>query len=162
MRVVLHICCQMQTGSTGLRYVNSGPRQIQCNYISCYSVFNIQLIVSPLVLLVYRHIDACYAPHLLQNKASIILPSLCQLWSQSNIIYLHFLLFRHQYSNERIPADIGEMSTIQCALYSTFAAIFSINPRDYAMSYLVPAKSNIITVHPMQASTFNRMYIRYD
>jgi hypothetical protein len=48
MRVILHICCQIQSTISGLRYLNSGPRQMEYNYSSSYAVFNIQLNVSPL------------------------------------------------------------------------------------------------------------------
>jgi hypothetical protein len=67
MRVILHFCCHTQGTITSLRYVNSGPRQIQYNYSSSYAGFNIQLNVSPLRLVVYRLIEACYTPHLLPN-----------------------------------------------------------------------------------------------
>jgi hypothetical protein len=47
------------------------------------------------------------------------------------------------------------MSTIKCALYTTFAAKCSLNPPDYAMSTLVPVKSNIATILAIHASIFN-------
>jgi hypothetical protein len=50
----------MQPKSSRLFYVNSGPRQIQYSEISCYSVFNIQLNVPPLRLVVYRQNEARY------------------------------------------------------------------------------------------------------
>jgi hypothetical protein len=162
MRLILHICSHLQPKSSRLRYLNTGPSQIQYNYSPCHSALNIQMNVCPLILMICRQFNEHYNPHLLPNTGHNIGFTLCQLWSRSNPIQLHFLIFRHQYSNERIPADIGEMSTIQCALYSTSAATFSLNPRDYAMSNLVPVKSNTITVLPMQASTFNRMYRRCD
>jgi hypothetical protein len=105
MRVILHICSQIQPKSSSLRYVKSGPGQIQYNYFSWYSVFNIQLNGSPLQLVVYRLIDACYTPHLLPNKARVLLCTLYQLWSRTNKIYLHFLIFRLQYSIERITSS---------------------------------------------------------
>jgi hypothetical protein len=78
------------------------------------------------------------------------------------IKYSYISCFQASTFKWTYPAEIGEMSTIQCALYSTFAATFSLNPRHYAMSNLVPAKSNIFTVLPMQASTFNRLCLRCD
>jgi hypothetical protein len=122
MRVIHHICYQIQSTISGLRYVKSGPSQIQYNYFSWYSGSNIQLIVSPLRLVVYRQIDACYTSHLLPNTGHNIRITLCQLWSRSNPIQLHFLIFSLQCPIERTLFDIGEMSTIQCALSSTFAA----------------------------------------
>jgi hypothetical protein len=72
---------------------------------------------------------------------------------------IKFLAFRLQCSIERIFFDTGGMSTIQCALCSSFAAKFSTNARDYAVSNQVAVKSNIITVLPMLASTFNWTYL---
>jgi hypothetical protein len=88
-----------------MRCAISDPDQIQYKYISWYSGFNIQLNVSPLQLVVYRLIDACYTPHLLPNKARVLLCTLCQLWSRTNKIFLHFLIFRLQYSIERITSS---------------------------------------------------------
>jgi hypothetical protein len=86
MRVILHTCCHTQGTITGLRYVNSGPRQIQYNYSSSYARFNIQLYVSPRRLAVYRLIDACYTPNLLPNTGHNIRFTLCQFWSPPNAI----------------------------------------------------------------------------
>jgi hypothetical protein len=79
MRVIHHFCCQMQPISSRLRYVNAGPSQIQYNCCSCHSGFNIQLNVSPLLLVVYRQIDTCYTPQLLPNTGHISLCALRQL-----------------------------------------------------------------------------------
>jgi hypothetical protein len=51
---ILHICSQIQPKSSSLRYVKSGPSQIQYNYSSSCAGINIQLNVSPLRLAVYR------------------------------------------------------------------------------------------------------------
>jgi hypothetical protein len=128
--VIIHIFCQIKGSLCEFRYVKSGPGKIQYNYNSCYSWYNIQLNVIPSILVMCRQFNARYTPHLLPNKGRILLFSLCQQWSLSNKIYLHFLLFSLQYSIGRISVDIGEMSRIQCALYSTFAAKFSLNPPD--------------------------------
>jgi hypothetical protein len=111
MRVILQICCHTQGTITGLRYVNSGPRQIKYNYSSSYTRFNIQLYVSPRRLAVYRLIGACYTPHLLSNTEHNIRFTLCHLWPRPNPIQLHFLIFRLQYSIERISTAIGSLST---------------------------------------------------
>jgi hypothetical protein len=86
MRVILHICCQIQSGISGLRYNIFGPGQIQLNYIYWYPGFNIQLNVSQLQLVLYRQIDACYSPHLLPNIVHNIRLALCQIWSRSHPI----------------------------------------------------------------------------
>jgi hypothetical protein len=54
------------------------------------------------------------------------------------------------------------MSTIHCALYSTFAAKYRAQYPLYAMSNLVPVKSNIISVLLKLASTYNCTYLRCD
>jgi hypothetical protein len=81
MRLILHICSHLQPKSSTLRYVKSSPGQIQYIYSSSYAGINIQSIVSPLRLVVYRQIDARYTPHLLPNKARNLVLSLCQHWS---------------------------------------------------------------------------------
>jgi hypothetical protein len=86
LRAIHHICSQIQSRISGLRYVNSGPRQIQYNYSSSYAGFNIQLNVSPLRLVDYRQIDACYTSHLLPNTRHNIRFTLCQQWCQPNPI----------------------------------------------------------------------------
>jgi hypothetical protein len=121
-RVIFYIFSQIQRTYSCLRYTNSGSGQIQYNYSSTYAGFNIHLNVSPQLLVVYRLIDPRYAPHLLPNTGQNIRFRLYQLWPRSNRIYIQFSIFRQQYSIERIYDDVGDMSTIQCALYSTFAA----------------------------------------
>jgi hypothetical protein len=162
MRVILHICCQMQPKSSSLCYVNSGPNQTQYNYSSCHSDLSIKLNVSPLRLMVYRQINARNTPHLLPNTQHNIRFTLCQLWSRSNPIQLHFLIFILQYSIECISAAIGCLSTNRCVLYFTFSANYRAQYPVYAMPTLAPVKSNIITVLLMQASTFNWTYLRCD
>jgi hypothetical protein len=82
MRVILHICCQIQDTISGLRYANSGPRQIQYSYGPSYAGFNIQFNVWTIPLQMYGQFDARYTPHLLRNKARILLFTLCQIWSR--------------------------------------------------------------------------------
>jgi hypothetical protein len=121
LRVIHHVCCQIQSTISGLRYVKSGPSQIQYNYNSSCAGINIQLNVSPLWLAVYRQIVACYTPHLLSNTEHNIKFPLCHIWSQSNPIQFQFFLSMLQHTIERISAAIAGLSTNQCALYSTFA-----------------------------------------
>jgi hypothetical protein len=56
--------------------------QIQYNYYSSYSDINIQLKVSPMRLVVYPQINACYNPQLLPNKGHNIRITVCQIWSR--------------------------------------------------------------------------------
>jgi hypothetical protein len=81
-RYIFHICSHIQPKSSRLRYVKSAPSQIKYNYSFSYSVFNIQLNVSPLLLLVYRQIGARYTPHLLRNTGHSSNIVLCHLWSR--------------------------------------------------------------------------------
>jgi hypothetical protein len=46
----------------------------------------------------------------------------CEMWSLTYTIYLQLHLCRIQNSAERISAVIGDISTIQCALYSKHGA----------------------------------------
>jgi hypothetical protein len=134
------VCCQIKRVSSCLRYVNHGPAQIKYSYISCYSGINIQMNVSPPILVICRQFNAHYTPHFLANTEHNIQFTLYHLWSRSNTIQLHFLILCHQYSNERISPAISGSSTIQCALYTTFAAKCSLNPPDYPMSTVVPCQ----------------------
>jgi hypothetical protein len=47
MRVILQIWCQVQSASSGLRYVNCGTGHIQSIFSTAYLGFNIQLKVAP-------------------------------------------------------------------------------------------------------------------
>jgi hypothetical protein len=70
------------------------------------------------------------------------------------------VIFRLQYSIERISAAIGCLSTNRCMLYSTFAVKYRTRCPVYAMPTQVPVKSNTITVLLMQPSMFNWTYLR--
>jgi hypothetical protein len=96
---------------------------------------------------------------LLPNAGHNILFTLCQLWSRSYPIKLHFLIFRIQYSIEGTSVDIGDMSTLQCALYSTFAVKYRAQYPVCAMPSLMPVKSNIITFLDTQSTIFNLTYL---
>jgi hypothetical protein len=65
-----------------------------------------QLNLSPSMLVTCRQLNARYTPHLLPNIARVLFFTLCQPWSLSNKISLHFLLFRLQYSIERKSVEI--------------------------------------------------------
>jgi hypothetical protein len=144
MRDILHICCQIQRTSDGLRYVTSGPCQIICNCTFVYLGISIQLNVSPLPMVICRQFDARYFPHLLSNTAHVLLFMQCQLWTRSNTMLLQFCIFRPQYSFERISAAIGDMTTIRCGLYSTIAAKCSKHHPVCAFLILGAAESSII------------------
>jgi hypothetical protein len=81
-RVTLLTWCQIQHISSSLRYVNCGPDDIQCNYSSAYSGYNIQLIESPLLLDICRKLNARYTANMVSNTAHMLHFKLCELWSR--------------------------------------------------------------------------------
>jgi hypothetical protein len=64
MCIILQTLCQMQRTSSSLRYLDCGPGHKLCNYSSTYSGFNIQLIVSPPLLEIYRQFNEPYTANL--------------------------------------------------------------------------------------------------
>jgi hypothetical protein len=65
-----------------------------------------------------------------------------------------------QYSSESICSDIGDISTIQYALYCNLGAKYSARSPVYAMSTLVSDIYNAFTAPHNQASIFNWTYLR--
>jgi hypothetical protein len=137
MHVILQTWCQLQSTSCSFRYVNSGAARIQCIYSSIYSDINIHLNVSALLLYISRQFNARYTAFLVTNTAHILQFTLCDLWSWPCTKYFQHLIFRLQYSCERICAAIGNISTIQCSLYSKLVAKYSAHPPVYAMRTVV-------------------------
>jgi hypothetical protein len=79
MFVILRVCCFIQRTSSGLRYVNRVPCQIQCIH---HELINFRgqksnRFVSPLLLVLCRLFDVRYTPHLLLYTAHIIQFLLC-------------------------------------------------------------------------------------
>jgi hypothetical protein len=95
------------------------------------------------------------------NTAHILQFTLFELWSQTSTMNLHLHVFRLQYSTKRISAAIGDMSTIQCALYWKLCAKYSTYPPDYALWTVVPDIYNVITAPHIQASIFNWTYLSW-
>jgi hypothetical protein len=117
MRVILQTWCEMQRTTSSFRYVNSGPAHIRSIYSSAYICFNIRMIVSALLFEIIGHYDARYTANLVPNTAHILQFTLCELWSRPYTLHLQLRLFRLQCSSDRICAAIGDISTVQCALY---------------------------------------------
>jgi hypothetical protein len=113
MRVILHSWCQLQRCSSSFRYVNSGAARIQCIYSSAYSILNIRLNVSALLLEIWRYLHACYTANFEPNSEAILRFALCELWSRIYTMHLELRIFWLQCSSERICAAIGDISTIQ-------------------------------------------------
>jgi hypothetical protein len=154
VRVVLQIWWQIQRTSPSLCYVNCGPGHIQCNYSCTYSGFNIQLNVSALLLEICRQYNADCTASLVPNTVHIFQVAHCEVWSRSYTMHLQLRIFRLQYSTERICADIGNISTIQWALYCNLGAKYSARSPVYAMYTVVPVIYNVVTAPHIQASIF--------
>jgi hypothetical protein len=93
MRVILHNLCQIQHAWFSLRYVDCGPRHIQCSCNSAYSGFNIRLNISALLLEISRQFNACYTRNLVPNTAHILQFSLCEQWSRIYTMHLQLCIF---------------------------------------------------------------------
>jgi hypothetical protein len=133
MRDILHICCQILRTSFGLRYVNSGPCQIQ-RYCSFGDSARYTQLKSPrFPFQIYRQLDTRSTPNLLPNIVRINWVLLCQSWSLSNPLYLQFSILRIKYSIKHISTAIEGILTIRCALYYTFAAKYGADQLVCAM-----------------------------
>jgi hypothetical protein len=112
----------IQRITSNLRNVNCGPRHVQCIYSSANSGFIIQLNVCAQLFEIYRKFNVRYSAKMVPNTAHILHFTQCGLLSRTYAMYLQLYIFRLQYSSERICAAIGDMSTIQPALYCKFGA----------------------------------------
>jgi hypothetical protein len=155
MLLILQPWWKIQSTSSSLRYVVCGPGHIQCIYSSEYSGFNIQLNVSALILVISRQFNERYTAILVPNTARLLQFTLCELWSRTYTMYLQLHIFWLQYSTERICAAIGDISTIQCALYCKHGAKYSAHSPDCAIWTVVPDIYNVLTAPYIQASIFN-------
>jgi hypothetical protein len=133
MSVILQTWCQLQRTSSSFRYVNSGAARIQCIYSSAYSILNIRLNVSALLLEIIGHVHARFTAILVPNTAHILRYTLCVLWSRTYTTYLQLLILSPQYSTERICAAIGNIPKLRSALYCKLGAKYSAHPPVYAM-----------------------------
>jgi hypothetical protein len=145
LRVILRILCQIQSPTSGLRYVNCGPGHIQCIYSSAYSDFNVLLNVSALLLEISRQFNSRYTANLEPNTAHILRFTLCELWSRTYTEYFQHPICWLQYSAVGICAAIVHITTIQCALYCKLVAKCCSYPPVYAMSTVLPAISKVLT-----------------
>jgi hypothetical protein len=125
MRVILHSWCQIQRTSSSLRCVNCGPVNIQSICSSAFLVFYIQLWLSALPLYISRQFNARYTAIVVPSKAHVIQFTQCVLWSRTYTTYFQLLIFRPQYSTERICAATGDIPTLRSALYCKFGVKYS-------------------------------------
>jgi hypothetical protein len=112
----------IQRASSRLRHVNCGAGHIQCIYSSTYSGFNIQMNVSALLFYICRQFSERYTANVVPNIALIHQITLSELWSRSYKMKIQFRILRLKYSTESICADIGDITSIQCALYCKHGA----------------------------------------
>jgi hypothetical protein len=160
MRLILHSWCQIQRTSSGLRYVIYGPGHIQWNYCSAYSGLNIQLNISALLLEISRICKARHTANVVPNTAHTIPFRLCELWFRPYTMKWQPRIFSLQYSTERICAAVGDISTIQWALYCNLGAKYSAYPPVYTMWTVVPAIYNAFTAPYIQTWIFSCRYLR--
>jgi hypothetical protein len=160
MRVILQTWCQIQSTCYGLRYVNCGPGHIPCIYSSAYSILNIRLNVSSLLLEICRYLHACYTANFVPNTEPNLRFALCDLWSRTYTMHLQLHIFRLQNSFERICAAILHITTIQCALYCKLVAKYSAHPPVYAMWTVVRTIYKVFTAPHIQTSMFIWTYLR--
>jgi hypothetical protein len=156
IRAILQSWCQIQRTSASLRNVNCGPGHIQCNYSTAYSCVNVQLNVSALALEICRQFTVRYTANFVPSIAHFLHFTHCELWYRTYSMYLQLHILRLQYSNKRICAAIGDMSTIQWALYCKHGAKYSAGPSVCAMWTVVPDIYNIFTAPHIQGSIFNK------
>jgi hypothetical protein len=133
MSLILQTWCQLQRTSSSFRYVNGGAARIQCIYSSAYSILNIRLNVSALLLEICRYLHACYTANFVSNTEPILRFALCDLWSQTYTMHLHLRIFRLQCSSERICTAIGDIANMQGASYCKRGAKYSAHPPVYAV-----------------------------
>jgi hypothetical protein len=133
---------------------------MQCNYNSAYSGFNIQLIVSALLLEISRQFNARYTAFLVPNTEHIVQFTLCELWSRPYTKCLQLHIFMPQYSAVGICAAIVDITTFQCALYCKPGVKYSSHPPVYAVWTMVTDIYKVFTASHIYASIFIWTYLR--
>jgi hypothetical protein len=160
MQLILQTLCQIQRTPSSLRYLNCGPWHIECIYSSAYSGFNIQQNVSLPLLEISCHFNERYNEHSMPNTAHNHQFTQCELRSRTYTMHLQLRILRLQYSSESNCAAIGDISTIQCALYCKLGAKCSANPAVYTMCTVVPDIYKVFTAPHSQATIFNWTWLR--
>jgi hypothetical protein len=160
MSIILQTWWQLQRTSSSFRNVISGPAHIQCIYSSAYSILNIRLNVFALLLEICRYLHACYTANFMPNTEPILRFALCELWSRTYTIHLQLCIIRLQCSSERISAAIGDISTIQCALYCKLGDNYIAHPAAFSMWTVVPHTYKVFTPPHIYASIFSCRYLR--
>ena len=146
MWVLLHICCQTKSISSGLRCVISGLCNVLRICSLADSVLNIQISVSLFQLMIWRQHHVRYGAPMLPNRGYTIRFSLRELWSLSNPAHMQFCRFCLKYSNQRMSVTIADVTTVRCASYSISAAKYRLHHPVCATWTMVTVKSNLYTI----------------
>jgi hypothetical protein len=93
------------------------------------------------------------------NTAHILRFTLCELLSQAYTMHLQLRIFRLHYTSQGRSPAIGDISSIQWALYCKVGANYSAHPPVYAMWTVVPDIYNVVTAPHIQASIFYWTYL---
>jgi hypothetical protein len=139
--------------------VNRGAARIRCIYSTSYSILNIRLNVSALLLEIFWYLHACNTANFVPNIEPILRFALCELWSRSYTMHLQLHIFTLQYSFERICPAIVHITTIQCSLYCKLGAKYSAHPPVYAMWTMIPDIYKAFTAPYIQTSIFIWTYL---
>jgi hypothetical protein len=107
-----------------------------------------------------RQFNARYTANLVPNTTHIVQFTLCELWSRTYRKYLQLRIYMHQYSAVGICPAIGDITTIQCALYSKPCAKYSALHPVYAVGTVVPAIYKAFTAPHIWSSIFSCRYLR--
>jgi hypothetical protein len=124
-----------------------------------YSILNIRLNVSALLLEICRYLHACDTANFVPNTEPNLRFALCEMWSRTYTMHLQLRMFSLQYSTEPICATIGDNRTCRCALYCLLGAKYSPHPPVYAMRTMVPDIYNAFTAPYIQTSIFISPYL---
>jgi hypothetical protein len=83
-----------------------------------------------------------------------------KLSSRPYTMQIQLCIFRLQYSTKHFCAAVGDIATIQWALYCNRGAKYSARSPVYAIWTVVPDIYNVITAPHINASIFNCRYLR--
>jgi hypothetical protein len=97
---------------------------------------------------------------MVSNIAHIQPFTLCELWSRSYTMHLQLSIFRLYYSAVGICDAIADISTMLRALNCKPGAKCSALPPVNSMCTVVPVIYNAFTAPHIQATIFNRTYLR--
>ena len=148
MRVKLQICCHITRTSSGLRCVHSEPCHIRRS--SSFADKHSNKRIFDFIADVLTTLCALYSTFAYKYSA---LQPLCGMSTMSPVssTVVAILRFSLKYTVERSSANFRVMSTIPCALKSTFVAKYSADQPVCRMSTLSCIRSSVIAVLQIQS-----------